>query len=213
MPLQLEKGRRDAARLKRNRRGAVPSESRLPSHMSVERLLDSIPDYAKDLRLNLSTLLKQAELTPQQSWGTAVASAVASRNPHLLEALQVDAAKHLSAQALLAAKSAAAIMGMNNVYYRFLHLTENEKYRTIPARLRMNAIRTHGVEPVDFELWCVAVSAINGCGACVEAHERVLRDKGMAEESIVAAVRIASVVHAIAAVLEAESVPAPQPVG
>ena len=96
-------------------------------------------------------------------------------------------------------------MGMNNVYYRFLHLSSNEKYKTMPARLRMNAIRTHGVDHADFELWCTAVSAINGCGACVDSHEKTLRDKGVAEEKILAAVRIASVVHAIASVLQTES--------
>jgi len=180
--------------------------------MSVEKILDIIPDYAKDLRLNLTTLLKQAELTPQQAWGTAIASAMAARNPQLLQAVQAEAAQHISQQAIQAAKSAAAIMGMNNVYYRFHHLTQNEKYRTLPARLRMNAIRTHGSDPVDFELWCVAASAINACGACVDSHERVLREKGVTEEVIIAAVRIASVIHAIAAVLEAESVTAPVPV-
>jgi alkyl hydroperoxide reductase subunit D len=115
-----------------------------------------------------------------------------------------DAAGHLSPQVIEAAKGAAAIMGMNNVYYRFLHLTSNEKYRTIPARLRMNILRSHGVDALDFELWCTVVSAINGCGACVDSHEKTLREKGMSEETIVAAVRIASVIHGLASVLEAE---------
>ena len=66
------------------------------------------------------------------------------------------------------------------------------------AGLRMNVIRTHGVEPLDFELWCLAVSAINGCGACVDSHEKVLREKGFGEEKVLAAVRVASVLHAIA---------------
>ena len=84
-------------------------------------------------------------------------------------------------------------MGMNNIFYRFRHLSSNEKYGTMPARLRMQVIRTHGSDPVDFELWCLAVSAINGCGVCVDAHEKVLREKGVGEETILAAVRIASV--------------------
>jgi lipoyl-dependent peroxiredoxin subunit D len=95
---------------------------------------------------------------------------------------------------------------MNNIYYRFLHLTSNEKYATLPARLRMNGMRTHGVEPVDFELWSLAVSAINGCGKCVDSHEKVLREKGIGEELVLAAVRIASILHAIGAVLDAERV-------
>jgi alkyl hydroperoxide reductase subunit D len=127
-----------------------------------------------------------------------------SRNPQVLQAVLQEAEKHLSPEAMNAAKSAAAVMGMNNVYYRFLHLTSNEKYRTIPARLRMNVIRTHGSDPVDFELWCLAASAINGCGACVDSHERTLKAKGMSEETVTAAIRLASVIHAMAAVMDAE---------
>lgn len=172
--------------------------------MCLETLLADVPEYAKDLRLNIQTLLKQPELTERQAWGTAVASAIASRNPRLTAAVLEDAAQHLDAGNLRAAKSAAAIMGMNNVYYRFLHLTPNTRYRELPARLRMQAIRTHGGDPVDFELWCLVVSSINACPACVESHEQVLRDKGTGEETILAAVRIAAVMHAVASVLGVE---------
>lgn len=174
--------------------------------MSIERLAERIPDYAKDLRLNLTSVLRQTELNEQQLWGTAVASALASRNPEVIAALYAEAASHLTPQALTAAKTAAALMGMNNIYYRFLHLASNEKYATMPARLRMQGIRNHGVDQLDFELWCTAVSAINGCGSCVDSHEKVLHEKGVTEETIAAAVRIASVLHAIAAVLDAEAV-------
>jgi alkyl hydroperoxide reductase subunit D len=170
--------------------------------MTLEQLLEAVPDYAKDLRLNLSTLLRQPELSAQQLWGTAVASAIAARNPEVTAAIESEAAKNLTPEALNAAKSAAAIMGMNNVYYRFLHLTENPKYATIPARLRMNVLRTHGVDQADFELWCTAVSAINNCPACVASHEKAVREKGLTEETVLAAVRIAAVIHAIAAVLD-----------
>jgi len=165
----------------------------------MEQLLSSIPEYAKDLKLNLQTVLKQTELTEQQTWGTVVACALASRNPSVIAALLAEAEKHLQPVAMEAAKGAAAIMGMNNIYYRFQHLSEHEKYSTLPARLRMNIIRTHGSDPLDFELWCVAVSAINGCGKCIVAHDRTLREKGVSEETVIASVRIASVVHAIAA--------------
>ncbi len=151
-------------------------------------------------------------MTEQQTWGTVAATAIASRNEALTQAALAEAAHHLSPQALEAAKGAAAIMGMNNVYYRFLHLTKNETYGTIPARLRMQIIRSHGVDQADFELWCVAVSAINACGACVDSHEKVVREKGMTEETVLAAVRIASVVHGLAAVLDAEKAVPSQPV-
>lgn len=178
--------------------------------MSIDALIDGLPNYAKDLKLNYSTLVRQnTELTPQQLWGTVVASALATRNAAVTEAALAEGAKHLTPQALEAAKSAAAVMGMNNIYYRFQHLSSNEKYGTLPARLRMNALRTHGVDAVDFELWSIAVSAINGCGKCVDAHERVVREKGVSEETVLAIVRIASVVHAIGSVLDAEQAAVP----
>jgi alkyl hydroperoxide reductase subunit D len=172
--------------------------------MSLEQLLSTVPGYANDLTHNIGVVLRQKELTAQQTWGTAVSCAIAARNPRLLGAILADAAPHLNQQSLDAAKAAAAVMGMNNIFYRFRHFTSNEKYTRIPARLRMQVVRTHGSDPVDFELWCLAVSAMNGCEVCVDAHEKTLREKGMSEESIVAVVRIASVIHALAAVVEAE---------
>ena len=175
--------------------------------MTLDELLESTPAYAKDLKLNYSTLVKQnPELNEQQLWGTLVASAMATLSDDLTAAVLEQAGQHLSSQALEAAKTAAALMQMNNVYYRFLHLTSNEKYATMPARLRMNGIRTHGIEPLDFELWCVAVSAINGCGKCVDAHEKVLKDKGVGEETVLAAVRVASIIHALGAVFDTQRV-------
>jgi alkyl hydroperoxide reductase subunit D len=175
--------------------------------MSLDPLIDSLPNHAKDLKLNYSSLVRQnTELTPQQLWGTVVASAIATRNPDLTAAALAEGAKHLSPQALEAAKAAASVMGMNNIYYRFLHLTSNEKYTTMPVRLRMNVMRTHGVDHNDFELWSLAVSAINGCGKCIDSHEKVVREKGVTEETILAVVRVASVIHAIGAVLDAERV-------
>lgn len=181
--------------------------------MSLDSLMDTLPSYAKDLKLNFSTVVRQqTDLTAQQLWGTVVACAMASRNEDLTSAALEEATNHLSPQALEAAKGASAIMGMNNIFYRFTHLASNEKYATMRAGLRMNVIRTHGIDQLDFELWCTAVSAINGCGACVDSHEKVLKDKGFGEEKIMAAVRIASVLHAIGVVLDTERVAAHEPV-
>ncbi len=174
--------------------------------MTLEELSNQIPDYAKDMRVNLSNVLQQAELNDQQRWGTAAACAMVCHNMDVIEAIVTEAAKHLSPEALSASKTAAAIMGMNNIYYRFQHLVGREKYREIPARLRMQGIRTHGSDPVDFELWCLAVSAINGCGSCVASHEAVVVSKGITEEQVVAAIRIAAVIHAVASVMDTESV-------
>jgi lipoyl-dependent peroxiredoxin subunit D len=95
---------------------------------------------------------------------------------------------------------------MNNIFYRFQHLVENEKYSSMPARLRMNVMRTHASDPVDFELWCTAASAVHGCGKCIVAHEKVLQAKGVSMETITGSVRIASVMHAVASVLDAEDI-------
>jgi len=173
--------------------------------MALEDLIGDLPAYAKDLKLNYSSLVKQnTELTPQQLWGTVVVAAIATRSPELTTEVIAEAETILSPAALDAAKAAAAIMGMNNIYYRFHHLTSNEKYATLPSRLRMNVLRGHPVEAVDFELWCLAVSAVNACGKCVDSHEKVLREKGATEELINAAIRVTSVIHAIGVVLDSE---------
>jgi lipoyl-dependent peroxiredoxin subunit D len=172
--------------------------------MSLEALKERLPEYAKDLKLNLSSLAAEPVLNEQQLAGTFIACALASRHAPTTKALFAEFAPRLSPEALNAARAAAAIMGMNNVYYRFSHLASAPDYKTMPARLRMNAIGKPGVEKCDFELWCLAVSAIKGCGACIDSHEKVLRGAGMTAEQVQAAVRIASVVHAVAATLDGE---------
>jgi alkyl hydroperoxide reductase subunit D len=174
--------------------------------MSIESLKNRLPDYARDLKLNLSSLASEAGLTEQQRAGTFIASALASRNAEVSEAILAEFAARLSPEALAAAKSAAAIMAMNNIYYRFVHLASAPDYKTLPAKLRMNVIAKPGVEKLDFELWSLAVSAVNGCGMCIDAHERELRKAGLSAEQIQAAVRIAAVVHAVAATIEAEQI-------
>ena len=173
--------------------------------MSIEALKDALPDYAKDLKLNLSSLASETLLTEQQRAGAFIACALAARNQATTQAVMASFAPALSPEALTAAKAAAAIMGMNNIYYRFTHLASADDYKTLPARLRMNVIGKPGVDKVDFELWCLAVSAINGCGVCIDSHEKILRDAGLSAEQIQAAVRIAAVVHAVAATLDGEA--------
>lgn len=171
--------------------------------MSIDALRDRLPAYAKDLSLNLSSLANETVLNEQQKWGTFLASAYAVGEPQTVKA--IEAAAVLSPEARTAAKAAAAIMGMNNVYYRALHLMHNQEYRTLPAKLRMNVIGSPGVDKVDFELWCTAVSAINGCGACLDNHEDELRKRGVPNVNIQAALRIAAVVNAVSRILTAEA--------
>jgi len=167
--------------------------------------LPELPDYAKDLKLNLSSLFRTGGtpgLSAAQRDGVALAAAAAARNPAFAERVERLVAPRVGEAVVRAAKAAAALMGMNNVYYRFLHLVEDPEYARLPAKLRMNVLRDPGVERSDFELFSLAVSAINGCGACVQAHEQALRQAGLGREAVQSAVRIAAVVHAAAASAE-----------
>ncbi|HEY0901523.1 MAG TPA: carboxymuconolactone decarboxylase family protein [Micavibrio sp.] len=172
--------------------------------MSIEALKNEIPDYAKDLKLNLSTLASEESLNDQQKWGTFMACALAAGNAVVIQAVMAEAAAKMSAEAMNAAKSAAAIMAMNNVYYKFVGMMENPEYRTMPAKLRMNVIGNPGVDKVDFELWSLAVSALNGCQFCVNAHEPILIKAGMTKEQVQTSVRIAAVVGAVSALINGE---------
>ncbi len=173
--------------------------------MSIDTIKNAIPDYAKDIKLNLSSLANDESLNEQQLWGTMLASALAGRNPFVITEIEAEAKTHLSSDALEAAKAAAAIMAMNNVYYRFVHIASNKEYQSMPAKLRMNVIGNPGVDKVDFELWSLAVSVVNACGMCIDAHEQQLLQSGMSKEQIQTASRIAAVIHATSAILDGEA--------
>lgn len=173
--------------------------------MSFDALRDALPDYAKDIRLNLGSLANDQTLSEQQKWGALLACAYASGAATLVRALEHEASARLTPEAATAAKAASAIMGMNNVYYRSIHLLRNEEYKTLRAGLRMNIIANPGVDKGDFELWSLAVSAMNGCGACLDSHEEELRKRGFTAAQVQAALRIAAVMNAAAAILKAET--------
>ncbi len=173
--------------------------------VALDELKSALPDYAKDLKLNLGSVIGNSELPQQLLWGTVFACAIASRSPIVLREIEPEAKTNLSPEAYTAAKAAAAIMAMNNVYYRTRHLLSDPEYATMRAGLRMNIIGRPGVEKADFELWCLAVSAINGCGACLDSHEQVVRQAGTDRETVQEVFKIAAVVQAVGATLEAEA--------
>ena len=168
--------------------------------MSLKQLADGLPDHAKDLRLNLSSLLNDQGLGDQRKYGLLLACAHATGYRPIVVAAEAEAQGKLSEDAANAARAAAAVMAMNNVYYRFIHLASNPEYATMPARLRMNVIGAPGIAREDFELFSLAVSAMNGCGMCIDSHERVLQQHKVKSETIQTAVRIASVMKAVATV-------------
>jgi lipoyl-dependent peroxiredoxin subunit D len=170
---------------------------------SIEHLENQLPAHAKDLRINLGAIASTTNLTPQQAWTIAIASAATSRNASVLAAIRGEAASRISPDAIAAALGAASIMGMNNVYYRFLHfMGDDTDYHRMPARLRMQVLAKPGIDHLDFELASLAASAITGCAQCVRAHEQSVRDKGGTSQQVQDAVRIAAVVHAVAIAIE-----------
>lgn len=169
---------------------------------------DELPDYAKDLRLNLGSILSDQLLSDQRKYGLLLACAHGTGYRPLVVAAEAEVVGKLSSEAANAARGSAAVMAMNNVYYRFVHLASNPEYATMPAKLRMNFIGSPGIEKDDFELFSLAVSAMNGCGMCIDSHERLLKQHGIKADTIQSAARIGAVMKAVATVhstLEAAS--------
>jgi len=168
--------------------------------MSLKEFADTLPDYAKDLRLNVSSLLNDQTLGDQRKYGLLLACAYGTGYRPIVAAAEAEAEGKLSPEAAEAARAAAAVMAMNNVYYRFVHLASNPEYGTMPARLRMNVIGAPGIDKDDFELFSLAVSAMNGCGMCIDSHERQLQQHGVKGDVVQAAARTAAVIKAVATV-------------
>src|SRR5215217_5701072 len=168
--------------------------------MSLKEFAETLPDFAKDLRLNLGSLLNDQTLGDQRKFGLLLACAHGSGYRPIVAAAEAEAEGKLSPEAANAARAAAAVMAMNNVYYRFVHLASNPVYGSLPAKLRMNVIANPGVDKADFELFSLAVSAMNGCGMCIDSHERVLTQHNVKAETIQTAARVAAVVKAVATV-------------
>jgi alkyl hydroperoxide reductase subunit D len=173
------------------------------TEMTLEALRERLPDPAKDLRLNLQAVLGESSLTTAQKYGVALASAIASRSGSLQDALTGETRAQAGEEVVEDALAAAALMGMNNVYYRFRHMIGKEGCGQLPARLRMNRLVKPAGSKLDFELFALAVSAINGCESCVQAHERTVLENGLTETQVNDTIRIAATIHGVAVALDA----------
>ena len=171
--------------------------------MSIENLRSALPEYAKDQKLNLGSLTRSTELSEQQLWGALLASAAATRNAKVIAEIAEEAKEHLSEEAVEAAYGAATVMAMNNVAYRAKGWLGDD-YANVKFGLRMNIISKPGVEKADFELWSLAVSAINGCEHCAVAHANTVREEGVTKEQVWEAVKVAGVVQAVAQAITIE---------
>ena len=169
---------------------------------TYDALRDRLPEYAKDIKLNLGSLLASQVLTPAQIWGIALASAGAAREPRLLAAIRSEAEAKVGPAVVDDALAATALMAMNNVFYRFRHMVGKAGYAEKPARLRMNRIVKPATNRTDFELFCLVVSAINGCENCVRSHEHVVVEAGLSEDQVLEAIRLGASIQAAAVSLE-----------
>jgi alkyl hydroperoxide reductase subunit D len=175
---------------------------------ALDAIREALPEGARDVKLNVQSVLAEGSLTPAQRWGVAVASAATARNRALLEAVTADASAEVDAAVVEDALAAAAVMAMNNVYYRFRHMVGKPTYAQKPARLRMNRLGKPATSKADLELYSLAASAINGCEICVQSHERAVLEAGLSEDNVHDAVRIAATIHAAAVALECAGVAA-----
>lgn len=178
-------------------------ELALQKATNLESLRELMPEFAKDIKLNLSSVLKEdpnSGLTLSQVYGTALASAYATRNNTVIAAIAGEAANILTPEEINAAKAAATVMAMNNIYYRSTYMTGDDEFGKMPAGLRMNIIANPGIDKITFELYSLAVSAINGCSACIVAHTKAVQHslpKTASQHSF----RIAAVISAAAQAL------------
>lgn len=167
---------------------------------TVNDLAGKLVASAKDVKLNLKGAFKSSYLSETQTYGIALACAYNEGYQPLIEAIKGDglAAGVLDEAVIEDAQAAAALMSMNNVYYRFRHMMGKESYNNMPARLRMTRMAKLSSDKVTFELFSIAVSAINGCEMCLQSHEATLIQHGASEDAIHDAIRIAAIIRSAA---------------
>lgn len=166
--------------------------------MSIQDLKGLLPDFAKDIRINLTNILTTegaAGLTEKRIFGAALSVAYSLNNTVLIEHLKEEGESFLSSGDIQGIKTAVSLMGMNNIYYRTVHLAEDTNLSSLPARLRMLSMNNPGIDKTDFEIYSLAVSAVTGCGLCIKSHTKKLLKEGLSMEGIQSIIRIAAVIH------------------
>ncbi|MGZ9005729.1 MAG: carboxymuconolactone decarboxylase family protein [Burkholderiales bacterium] len=166
-------------------------------------LKDRIPEYARDIRLNLDGVLSRSSLEPADALGAALAAAYAAESKTIMDAIRGSG--QLTETDVNGALSAAGLMGMNNVWYPYVEMAADEDLRTQRVELRMNAYATHGgIDKNRFELFSLAASIVGKCHFCVRSHYKVLKEGGFTAQQLRDVGRIAAVITAAAHALNAE---------
>ena len=164
----------------------------------VNELRSALPAAAKDIKLNVQSVLSPDKLDAEQTWGVALTCAYFLKDSELIDAVLADAKEAgLSDDGVEDAKAAAAIMAMNTVYYRFRHMIGGEEYPKLPARLRMNRMAQPATSKINFELFSMGCAALAGCEMCIAAHEQSIRQHGLSVEHVHDCVRIAASLNAL----------------
>ena len=172
--------------------------------MSLSELSNALPAYAHDQKANLATLVSESFLSDQQKWGCLLVSAYAAGVSRVTAMIERAARERLTPEAIIAARQAASILAMNAVYFRAINLLQNHDLRGAPSNLAMSALKNPGVDKIDFELWALSISAVLGCGACLNAHESELHKRSVSPQVRQAALRIAATISAIAMTLRTD---------
>jgi alkyl hydroperoxide reductase subunit D len=174
---------------------------------NLENLISQMPEYARDVKINLQTIfnLENAQLSAKQIFGAALASAYATKEKTLIQVLENETKNILSNEEIRAVKIATSLMAMNNIYYRFLHLSEDKEYSQMQAGLRMRGILDHGIDKIDFEIFALAVSIINGCGMCIDAHANQLLKHQLTKTQVQIVAKIAAIINSASQVLLIEN--------
>ena len=176
----------------------------------IGAIKELIPDYAKDIRLNLDGTIARSSLEGNDAVGVALAAAFAAKSQGLVAAIRN--AGVLSPEETNGALTAAALMGMNNVWYPFVEMTDDPDLKTVRPELRMNAYANHGgVDRTSFELYALAASIVGKCGFCVRSHYKLLRESGLTTQQLRDVGRIAAVVQAVAQVLSVDAATTAEP--
>jgi alkyl hydroperoxide reductase subunit D len=163
----------------------------------IEVVKPALPDYAKDTRLNIDSVLLRSTLDADVAMGCAVAALAATGNGKLLGIMLSDNPVYAEP-----AMTAASIMATNNVWYPFVEMANDEQLKGLPAQLRMNAIASHGgTTKANFEAFSLAASIVGKCEFCVKAHYDGLKTLGYTVEQLRDIGRIAAVMNSVAKVL------------
>ena len=168
--------------------------------MSIESIKQAVPDYAKDLRINLDNILNEEGspgLSTKQIFASALAVSMALKNSFLTKNILSASENLLSEKEKDGIKTSVSLMGMNNIYYRSIHLAEDEHLSKSPARLRMSMMNNSGLPQTDFEICSLAVSCISGCGMCIKSHSSKLKQEGFSVSAVQSVIRISAVIQGL----------------